>query len=85
MKKIFTPLLISLLCIVMAFSFTARKDNDSPNTGDGNSTTDTPAPTPTPEDIDPSTVDIITETWVATEINFESQKNTTTEKPSRWM
>ena len=74
MKKIFTPLLISLLCIVMAFSFTACKDNDSPNTGDGNSTTDTPAPTPTPEDIDPSTVDIITETWVATEINFESQK-----------
>ena len=75
MKKIFTPVLISLLCIVMAFSFTACKDNDDgPNSG-GNTPADaTPAPTPTPEDIDPSTVDIITETWVATEIDFESQK-----------
>ena len=75
MKKIFTPLLISLLCIIMAFSFTACKDNDGPNAGDGTpSAGSTPAPTPTPEDIDPSTVDIITETWVATEISFKSQK-----------
>ncbi len=74
MKRIFTPLLIFLLCVAMAFSFTACKDNADTGNSDSDAES-TPAPTPVPEDIDPSTVDIIAETWVATEIDFESTKD----------
>ena len=34
----------------------------------------TPTPTPVPKDIDPSQVNYLTETWVATEVAFQSNK-----------
>ncbi|MBR2861706.1 MAG: DUF4038 domain-containing protein [Clostridia bacterium] len=69
MKKLLSMIVCTVLCLCIAFSFTACIDK-----GDGESTP-TPSPTPIPEDIDPSTVDVIGETWRVTELCFETDKN----------
>ncbi len=60
MKKFLSFLLIATLLISSLMTFTACNNS-------GDSVTPTPQP-----DIDPSTVDVITETWVATELTFET-------------
>ena len=69
MKKLLSFLLVAVLCLATAFSFTGCDGNKG--TGDGNST---PTPTPLPEDIDPSTVDVIGTMWQVTELSFNSTK-----------
>ncbi len=77
MRKIFSVLLVAVLLISALTVFTACDGGETPqgeNTPIATATT-APTPTPTPQpDIDPSTVDVITETWVATELSFESTK-----------
>ncbi len=68
MKKFLSSVLIAVLLISSILAFTACD-----NSGGGTSAPKaTPTPTPQP-DIDPSTVDVITETWVATELTFETE------------
>ncbi len=68
MKKLLSIFLAAVLIISSLMSFTACGDRSG-----GNGTPKaTPTPTPQP-DIDPSTVDVITETWVATELTFETE------------
>lgn len=78
MKRIISLMLAGVLCISAAIGLTACKDNPGNNTAKITDAPDAPDATATPvpagPDIDPSTVDVITETWVATELTFESSK-----------
>lgn len=80
MKRILSLVLAGVLCVSAAAGLTACKDNTvtpgGDNATDAPKATDaaTPVPTPAGPDIDPSSVDAITETWVATELTFNSTK-----------
>ncbi len=75
MKKALTLLLTVVLCLTVCVNFTScGKTTDSDNGNEETKAEATPEPTPVPEDIDPSTVDVITDVWVATEIAFNSTK-----------
>ncbi len=81
MKKTLSILLIIVLCLSCALSFAGCGSNTNGggngNGGDnGNSSgnNDDPQATPVPADIDASAVDVLTETWVATELSFTTDK-----------
>ena len=68
MKKLLSILLASVMVITALLAFTACE-----NTGTSTPGSNQPDATPQP-DIDPATVDVITETWVATELTFETNE-----------
>ncbi len=63
MKRFLALFITSILIISLLTSCTG-----------GEQVQTTPTPTPVPKDIDPSQVNYLTETWVATEIAFQSNK-----------
>ncbi len=82
MKKIFSSVLAGLLCIT-ALTLSACTPGGPQSTADPTATPSVPTaePTATPipvvelPDVDPASVDVITEMWVATELTFESTKS----------
>ena len=69
MKKLLSIFLVAVLAICSFSMLTACNNGETPS---GNNVPQaTPTPTPQP-DIDPATVDKITDTWVATELSFET-------------
>ncbi len=64
MKKVLSLVLICILSLSFTVSLTGCFNNSS----------NEPEATPLPPDIDPSTVDVIGETWRVTELSFETEK-----------
>lgn len=84
MKQIPSRILLLLVCICLLF--TACKNENEPTsqvpspTAPGADSSVTPVPTPIPEDIDASLVDVLAETWRATELTFKTKKKYTSSK-----
>ena len=76
MKRILSIVLAIVLCVTALSAFTAceqpvTENPQGTNSPDNNTSTPSAEATPKP-DIDPASVDVVTETWVSTELTFES-------------
>lgn len=74
MKKVLSAILTGILCFSAVIGFTACDSGEPP--ADPTATPDSVATTPTAElpDVDPASVDTVTDIWVATELTFKSNK-----------